>query len=263
MNPAPLPIDVRLMNGTATLLLSALAVALLVLAFAWALRQPVFALRGIRVEGDVERNSVSTIRANALPRLAGGFFTIDLQQAQRAFEAVPWVRQAVVRREWPDRLVVRLQEYRPVALWEGEDGAATRLVSREGEVFEANVGDVEDDRLPSLSGPEGAAPAMLELKARLAPIFERLDARIDKLGLSDRGSWRVELDSGATIELGRGSDAEVLARTERFAATLTQVTSRFGRALESADLRHGEGYALRLRGITTGIAAVPAKRANR
>ncbi|RUP35749.1 MAG: cell division protein FtsQ, partial [Curvibacter sp.] len=48
----------------------------------------------------------------------------------------------------------------------------------------------------------------------------------------------------------------------RFVATLTQVTSRYGRrptSLESADLRHTEGYALRLRGVTTVSAEAPKK----
>ena len=261
MTPQPLPMDVRLMNASAGLLFAVFALGLAALALAWAARQPAFAFRGVRVEGDVARNSVSTIRANALPKLAGGFFTMDLAQARRAFEAVPWVRQAVVRREWPAQLAVRLEEYRAVALWEGADGSATRLVSSFGEVFDANVGDVEDDGLPTLQGPEGSAPAMLAMKARLDPLLARLDARIAQLGLSDRGSWRVELDSGAAIELGRGSDDEVLVRTERFVGTLTQVSSRYGRALEFADLRHRDGYALRLKGITTTVpAAAPAGR---
>ena len=38
-----------------------------------------------------------------------------------SFETVPWVRRAVVRRVWPDRLAVRLEEHRAVALWVGED----------------------------------------------------------------------------------------------------------------------------------------------
>jgi len=142
-----------------------------------------------------------------------------------------------------------------VALWEGADDGATRLVSRQGEVFDANVGDVEDDRLPTLTGPDGSAPTMLAMKARLDPIFARLDARIDTLSLSDRGSWRVLLDRGATVELGRGSEDEVVARTERFAGTLTQMTSRYRGALASADLRHNGGYALRLEGVTTTAAA--------
>ncbi len=255
--PSALPMDVRLMNSTATLLAAVLVIGLAALLLSWAARLPAFSIRSVRVEGDVTRNSVSTIRVNALPKLAGSFFTMDLRQAQRAFESVPWVRRAVVKREWPNRLAVRLEEYRAVAQWGGDDGAS-RLVSGFGEVFDANLGDVEDDHLPTLQGPEGSAPQLLAMLRRLAPVCERLDAQIETLALSARGSWRVELDSGAEIELGRGSDDEVIARTERFASTLTQTTSRYRRALEYADLRHNEGYALRLKGISTGAAAAAA-----
>lgn len=251
--------DVRLMNSTATLLFALLLLALAALALSRAARLPAFAIRAIRVEGDVTRNSVATIRANALPKLAGTFFTLDLQQAQRAFESVPWVRKAVVKREWPNRLGVRLEEYRAVAQWGGgSDADPGKLVSRLGEVFEANLGDVEDDQLPTLSGPDGSAPQVLAMLGRLTQVVAPLDARIDSLALSARGSWRVGLDSGAEIELGRGSNEEVIARTERFVATVTQLISRYRRPLEYADLRHNDGYALRLRGIATLTVAPPA-----
>jgi len=256
---AALPMDVRLMNSTATLLFTLVALGLVALALSWAARLPAFAIRSIRIEGDVARNSVSTIRANALPKLAGSFFTIDLRQAQRAFESVPWVRKAVVRREWPGRIVVQLEEYRPVAQW-GQDDEAGKLVSGFGEVFDANLGDVEDEHLPTLQGPEASAPQMLAMLRRLAPICARLDARIESLTLSARGSWRVELDSGAEVELGRGTDDEVVARTERFTATVTQVIARYERPLVYADLRHNEGYALRLKGITTTAPTAPGKK---
>ena len=165
------------------------------------------------------------------------------------------MRQAVVWRVWPNRLRVRLEEQHPVALWEGEQPADDKLVNNFGEVFEANLGDVEDDALPTLRGSAGSSAHMLALLGRLAPVLAKLDLRIETLALSGRGSWRAELDRGAAIELGRGSDAEVIARTERFVATLTQVTQRYQRPLEFADLRHNDGYALRLKGITTTIHA--------
>ena len=265
--PAPNPVmpnDIRLMNLTAVLCAALGVVALLVVGLMWIAKQPVFSVRGIRIDGDMAHNSVLTIRANAAPKLAGNFFTMDLGAARRAFEAVPWVRQAVVRRVWPNRLSVQLEEHRAVALWvdvaRGNDDAADKLVNSYGEVFEANVGDVEDDALPTLRGPEGSSAAMLTLFGRLQPVFAAMDAHIDTLGLSGRGSWRVELDTGAEIELGRGTDDEVLARTDRFIGTLTQVTSRYQRPLEYADLRHRDGYALRLRGITTVVPPAKDKR---
>ncbi len=254
------PADVRLMNIVASSVFMLAAVAALVAGVLWLMRSPLFPIRAIQLDGDLLRNNVPTIRANAAPRLAGNFFSVDLQQGRRAFEAVPWVRRAVVRRVWPDRLVVRLEEHRATALWQGTQGdadAVDRLVNSHGEVFEANLGDVEDDDLPALAGPEGSAPQMLALLRRVQPVLRPLGLEVERLHLSGRGSWRVDLDSGARIELGRGSEAEVLARTERFARTLTQVTGLWKKPLEYADLRHPEGYAVRLRGVTTTAANTP------
>jgi cell division protein FtsQ len=248
------PLDVRLMNITASVLfVVAMGLGLAALV-TWGVRQKSFDVSRIQVDGDVSRNSVSTIRANALPQLTGNFFTMDLSQGQRAFEAVPWVRHAVVSRVWPDRLNVRLEEHRAAALWSMEEGS-DQLVNTFGEVFQANVGDVEDDDLPTLQGPEGSAPLVLAAFRRLQPVFQRLDLRLETLTLSGRGSWHAGFDSGAEVELGRGTEVELVARTERFAGTVAQVIARYQRPLVFADLRHNEGYALRLKGITTTQAA--------
>ena len=257
--PAPmLPADIRLMNGVANALYLLVGVALLAGALLWLSRSPWLSIRVIQLEGDLQRNNVSTLRANAAPRLAGNLISIDLDQARVAFEAVPWVRQATLRRVWPDRLAVRLAEHKPLALWLGEDGN-DRLVNEFGEVFSANIGDVEDDELPGFSGPEGTAAQMLSLYRRLTPLFA--PQKLVALRLSGRGSWQLELDSGATVQLGRGTEDELLARSERFLRTVGQVTGRFERALEHADLRHADGYAVRLRGVTT--TQVPATAAQK
>jgi cell division protein FtsQ len=253
----PTPFDVKPMNLAATALFSAFFAALLAAGVWWALRNPVFAIAGITVQGDVTHNNAATLRANVAPRLAGNFFTVNLDSARDAFEGVPWVRKAVVRREFPNRLRVRLEEHRAVALWGGDRDA--RLVNNFGEVFEANAGDVEADELPRLAGPDDQSVQVLAMYQALKPMFEPLDLGIARLELTARGSWQLELDNGAAVELGRGTSAEVTARTQRFVQTLTQVASRYGRrpeALVSADLRHGDGYAVRLRGVSTTADAL-------
>jgi cell division protein FtsQ len=251
----PTPFDIRLMNATATALFSICAVLLVATGLWWAIRHPLFALGGIIVQGDVAHNSAATLRANVAPRLAGNFFTVDLGATRDAFEAVPWVRRAVVRRQFPDRLRVVLQEHRAVAYW-GAEGDS-RMVNSYGEVFEANLGEVEQEDLPRLAGPQGQAAQVLAVYRALKPLFEPLDLAVEELSLSGRGSWSVVLDTGAAVELGRGTTDELLVRTRRFVQTLTQVTSSYGRrpeALLSADLRHGDGYAVRLRGVGTEAA---------
>jgi len=248
----PQPFDVKLMNIAASVLFMACGVMVLAAAVWWALRNPLFALSGISVAGDVAHNSAVTLRANVAPHLSGNFFTINLGAAKAAFEQVPWVRSAQVRREYPATLHVALQEHRAVANWGEESGTA--MVNSEGEVFDANADDAEYEGLPRLKGPQGQSVQVLQMLRQLQAVIEPLGMVAQELALNSRGGWRLVLDSGAEVELGGGTDAQVLQRAERFVRTLTQVAAQYGRradALESADLRHGGGYALRLRGVTT------------
>jgi cell division protein FtsQ len=248
----PLPVDVRLMNITATVLFAACGLVLLAALAWWAVRHPVFAIRAIVVQGEVTHNSASTLRANVAPRLAGNFFTLDLQQAREAFEAVPWVRRAVVKRQFPNKLRVQIEEHRAEAFWGGD--SESRLVNSFGEVFEANPGDVEQEDMPRLAGPEGSSPQVLAMYRALHPLLQPLELAVEQVVLTGRGGWTMHLDSGAVVELGRGTAQEVVARSQRFAHTITQVTSKYGRrpeALVTADLRHADGYAVRLRGVAT------------
>lgn len=254
------PLDVKLMNVTAAVLFLAFVVLVGLATARWAARWSIFDIKGIVVTGEVNHNNAVTLRANVAPRMSGTFFSVDLPRVRAAFEAVPWVRHATVRREFPNRLQVVLQEHQAVAYW-GSEGES-RLINNFGEVFEANVGEVEQDMLPRLSGPQGQSMEVLAMYRALAPLFEQMEMPIDELELSVGGSWRVVLETGASIELGRGGVTEVSERVRRFLKTLTQVTSRYGRqasAVESADLRHDNGYAIRLHGVSTTAPQGPKK----
>jgi len=221
-------------------------------AMTWLLRHPAFSIQGITVKGDVAHSNAVTLRANVLPQLSGNFFTLNLLQARQAFEQIPWIRSALVRREFPNRLSVTLSEYLPVAQWSSEgDG---QFLSAEGAVFEVNADEVDTELLPTLKGPEAQAKTVLEMYKFLKPMMAKMDMSLDKLELSQRGSWTAQLESGAHIELGHGSQQEVGDRLQLFFKTLTQVSSRYGRtatSLLSADLRYESAYALRLRGVST------------
>ena len=260
MNPGlSAPLDVKFMNLAASLVFVACLVLVLAAGAWWVLRHPAFAIGRIVVQGELVHNNAVTLRANVAPQLVGNFFTINLGAARDAFEQVPWVRNAQVRREYPRTLRVVLQEHHAAAHWGPEAGGA--LLNQQGEVFEANGEDVEQEGLPRLNGPEGYAAQVLQMHALLQPVLASLGTKMNALTLSGRGGWSAVLDSGAVVELGGGTSEEVVQRTERFSRTLTQVAAQHGRradALESADLRHTGGYALRLRGVTTVASDTPA-----
>lgn len=248
-----LPMDVRLMHITASVLaVMAIGVALYG-SLVWLVGRPLFNYSRITVQGELAHNNEVTLRANVLPHLAGNFFTMNLQSVRQQFEAVPWVRNAVVQREFPNRLRVTLLEQHPVAVW-GDNASASTMVNGAGQLFEAQADDIDVEHLPRFDGPQGQAPQILKMYQQLQPVLKGMDWDIERLQLSGRGTWSLGTSSGAELELGKGSAQDVLARLDVFWKTLSQVTARYGRtpaALQSADLRHENGYAVRLKGVTT------------
>jgi cell division protein FtsQ len=149
--------DIKMLNGTANALFGLLALVLLAAALWWVVQRPMFTLKVIRLEGmdgaPLRHVSPSTVRGTAVPRIKGNFFTANLDAVRLAFESVPWVRRAAVRREWPNTLIVSVEEHVPLGTW-GEDG---RLVSVRGDVFTANLAEAEEDGdLPEFAGPGGS-----------------------------------------------------------------------------------------------------------
>lgn len=253
-HPSEMPQDVRWMNAASAALAGLALAVVLASGLVKLSRLPFFNIQHLQIDGELQRNNLATVRANALPQLTGGFFNQDLFKARDAFEAVPWVRRAVVRRVWPNQLRVTLEEHRPAAYWHHED-RDDQLVNTFGEVFEANLGDVEDEPLPTLSAPAHPAPdqarMMLDMLHRLQPLVAPLQGEIDTLRLTDRGSWSLELDSGADIELGRGTEDEIAERLQRFVRTVPELHRQYPAPLQHADLRYPEGYAVKLRGVAT------------
>src|SRR5690349_7023077 len=102
--------DIKMLNAAANTLLGLIALALLAAGVWWLAQRPMFTLKVIRIEGMAEVQlrhiSPSTVRSTAIPRIKGNFFTANLDAVRQAFEAVPWVRKATVRREWPNQLIV-------------------------------------------------------------------------------------------------------------------------------------------------------------
>lgn len=253
---ADLPPDIRWMRRGLQALVVLAGLALLGVLIWRALQAPLFDWRLLRIEGDVERNSLATLRANTLPRLSGNFVSTDLLAVRDAFEAVPWVRQATVRRVWPGQLLVTLEEHRAIAFWDGrgdwgEPPLERALLNSHSEVFHANLGEVEDEGLPQLAGPNGSEVQVLAMWRRLAAIAKSNQLSAERLELSGRGSWRLGLAGGASIELGRGEPERLAERLQRLLPHAQAVARRFQTQIQSMDLRHSGGYALRLVGIGT------------
>jgi len=169
MNRTDAPaLDLRLMNNAAVLLFAVFLCAVALSATRWVSNRAAFSLQGITVQGDVGHANVPTVRAHVVSRVAGSFFSIDLAKTRNVFETMPWVRHAVVHRDFPNRLRVQLQEHQVAAYW--GDANEPRLLNTFGDVFDANVG--RDWGRPGRSGRSPKSHP---------PFSENTDARVGTL----------------------------------------------------------------------------------
>ncbi|MCF2132821.1 MULTISPECIES: cell division protein FtsQ/DivIB [Burkholderiaceae] len=234
----------RQLNMITSTLHAALLAIVLAGAGLWLLQRPAFALRTLLIDGDIEHINRPTVRANVLGKLHGNFFTVDLDGARAAFEQIPWVRHASVRRVWPNALAVTLEEYKPLGTW-GSD----QFVSVDGEVFTANQAEA-DAELPVFAGPIGSERDVVARYHDFQKWFEPLGAKPEEVTLSPRYAWTVKLTNGMQVELGRERNKDMLAsRARRLVVAWPMVTQRWGNDIEYVDLRYPNGFAIRAAGM--------------
>jgi cell division protein FtsQ len=248
--------DIRTLNTITRAMLGVLMLCLLYGGYKWLARQPMFDFRVVQVRAvkgaSLRYVDAATVRSAALPRIRGNFFTADLHAIRSAFETVPWVQRASVRREWPNKLVVTVEEYKVLGIW-GQDG---RLISADGFVFTANLEEAEvEGKLPELDGPDDSAhevaARLADLRHWLAPL--RLAPR--SLSLSQRYAWTAHLSNGITLHLGRAAERDVLkARIDRFVTVYPRLSVAMAGQISSVDLRYPNGLALRRRGQSLPVA---------
>ncbi|MBU6493211.1 MAG: cell division protein FtsQ/DivIB [Burkholderiales bacterium] len=238
--------NVRLLNMLANTLIALSMLAALAVGARWLMQRPMFALRAVVIDGNTDHINAATVRADAVSHLHGNFFTIDLDAAQRAFETVPWVRHASVRRVWPNRLAVSFQEYQPLATW--GDG---QLVSVDGELFAANLAEAEEHgKLPEFSGPPGSEKEVTSRYYDFVKWFAPLHMKPEAVTLSARYAWSLRLSGGMLVRLGRERGDNTLAlRCRRLVEAYPQVAARWGNQIEYVDLRYPNGFAIRAAGM--------------
>ena len=234
--------DSRLMNNVAGLFSLVAVVMLLLAGIAWIAHRPLFVLKTVRVTGDLNHINAAAVRNNAFPRLKGNFFTMDLESARSAFETVPWVRKASVRRIWPDGLLVELQEHKAVAQW-GE----SKLLNSYAEVFVANMAEAEEDgELVELFGPVGSESQVLNRYLSLKQALTKVEQEPVQVKLSDRFAWSFMTNNGVRVELGREqADNPIEDRVGVYLKTYPTVMSQLMKRLQLVDLRYPNGFAIK------------------
>jgi cell division protein FtsQ len=234
----------RLLNLAADALYAAAAVLIVALVWHAALRAPQAPVRAVALTGDLAHVDARAVHGQLAGRVAGNFFGMNLDEVRRLVAELPWVRRVEVRREWPDRIVVRVEEHRPLGRW-----SATRLVSERGELFDGT----SDAALPQLAGPPGSEREVTRRYLATRELLAPLGVEPVQVALSARYAWQVQLSNGLVLELGRDqARSPVDERLARFVAAYPRIVGSLNRRLDYVDLRYPNGFAIRVPDLLQG-----------
>jgi len=197
----------------------------------WVLLPQHFPLTRVDLKGSFEKTSKAELEA-ALPRISGNFFAADLAEVRASVERLPWVRHVAVRRVWPGRLEISIEEHVALARW-GDDA----LVNTFGERF----GGKTDQVLPVFIGPAGTQAEVARRYAKFTGIVAPLGTKIERVVLSPRHAWQLRLSNGLHLALGRDADLAE-SRLRRFVEVYPTVKNKN----EYVDLRYPNGFAVRV-----------------
>lgn len=188
-----------------------------------------FVVEKIDVMGEGRLNE-RDIRLAAQIQTGSYFFGVDLDAAQDRTESLPWVDRAVVRRLWPNRIVVQIVETKPYALWQNE--GQLHLLAETGALI------VPVEALESL--PTGLrtyiganAPAAAQSMEALLSSYDEIWPRVESLVQFPSGRWDLHLKNNTIVKLPPQDVEKAVQRL----AKLDRETFILSRKVGAIDLR--------------------------
>ena len=216
------------------------------------MNSPYFPIKQVKIDGKITRSNDQALQAVAEKYIRGNIFKADLNGAQEAFQALPWVDTALVRRKLPDTVEIVLQEHVPVARWK-----QAALVDNTGKLFQA----VTDEHFPEFDGQPGTEKMMTQHLTAYRAKLEPLGLDIEKLHYTPRSAWLITLDNGVEVRLGREHEDE---RLERFVQIWPSILKTEAATLDYVDMRYRDGFAVRHKAHTPDqdVATLPDSAGN-
>jgi cell division protein FtsQ len=145
---------------------------------------------------------------------SNSLFSFDIKSARRELQKLAWVKQAVVAKSYPNRLIVTISERQPFAIWQNNNVLA--LVERGGRaitVISKERLDESFSHLPLLVG-DGAntdGAQILYLTGKIAA----LEGRIKAFARIAGRRWDLHLDNGIIVRLPDNDPVAALGKLAR------------------------------------------------
>lgn len=205
-------------------------------AFEYVSRTNFMPIVAYQIEGNVKYTDIGELKnvLHGIPKM--GFFSTDVDMIKQKVEELRWVESAQISRTWPDRITVNINEYQPVAIWNG-----AYFISPNGDLIPMTGEEDYAQDMNQLYGPDGDHQLIMVTYAKIEKRLSLSGIKIRKLKLNSRRSIEFVLDDDVLVILGR-DDFE--KRVERLAIYYAPLKRKVGDRLYSVDLRYTNGISV-------------------
>ncbi|MDP0562301.1 MAG: cell division protein FtsQ/DivIB [Candidatus Endonucleobacter sp. (ex Gigantidas childressi)] len=168
------------------------------------------------------------------PYLRSRFFQLSLTKIRSFLLSKPWVKEVSLKKEWPDKLVVSLEEQEPVARWH-----EFYLITGEGHVF-MPVDISLFDQMPLLKGPDDKAQEVMQQYLAISQLLRPLGLMVIEIELGRTGAWSFNVSG---VQVGIGADLR-MERLQRFVRLYHARLEPKWKYVKRIDLRYSNGAAV-------------------
>lgn len=192
-------------------------------------------IAGVSVESEFKYINQQQTQELVTAHLSPTFLELDMAGLKAALETNPWIDKVIIARTWPDKLLVRIQEQKPIARW-GREG----FINLRGELV--RVSDVSRlAHLPELDCEERYAAELMQKYQIVKNIVSANGLTPTRLSLDKTLALTIEFSPALTIRLGR---EKTLEKLQNIAKILRTDLSREVARMHQIDMRYDNGFAV-------------------
>ena len=229
---------------------------LLFFSYSWVISHKHFTLKNVVIEvvnNDNPNIDKQEIQQAIKSTLNGTTLSTDLKKMVELILDNPWIEQVVIRRVWPNTIVLRVQERRLIALWNNKF-----LISEFGEVTNIPVSDYKELEkksgcyLMKIEGPKDFLSKIVARAEKTNNLLANINKKLSHLILTEQFSWEAKTTGGMTLRFG-GEDLQgpMFYRLENFTKSYSSLAKKLAEKgirspeIHYVDLRYAKGFAIK------------------